>query len=80
MKRVALILLFILLIFIFPQYIVLPLIFIVGVLLPYIFYEIVFFGILLDVVFVANIPLYTLTSIIVLVSLLVVRKRMSFHV
>ncbi len=80
MKRIAIILLFIFFIFIFPQYIVIPAILLLAVVLPYIFYEIMFFGILFDIIYTPNFPIYTVSSLIVLIGLFFIRKRMSLHV
>ena len=80
MKRIAYILLFIFLILLLPKYIVLPLIFVAAILLPYVFYEMIFFGVFMDIEQVSGFPIYTATSLIVLLIVFVVRKRLSFHV
>jgi len=80
MKRIAYFLAFIFLILIFPKYIVLPLIFIAAILLPYFFYEMIFFGVFMDIEQITDFPIYTITSILVILIVFAVRKRMSFHV
>ena len=80
MKRIAYFLLFIFLILIFPKYLVLPLIFIAAILLPYVFYEMILLGMFMDIEQITDFPLYTVTSILVILIVFIVRKRMSFHV